>query len=172
MGPSLIFSLVVIAVALPWESPGGETNKEKTMNIDLSRAVTGGLVGTAVMTMVGLFAAPMMGSLPMNPAELLAGAMGGNLVLGWGGHLMIGMVLALSYAVVGSLLPGPGIARGVIYSIAPFLMAQLLVMPMMGMPFFSGSASMAMGTLVGHLVYGAILGQIYGEVGVTQVTTG
>jgi len=51
-------------------------------------------------------------------------------------HLMINVVLALSYAVVGSLLPRPGIARGAIYSIAPFLMAQFLVMPMMGMPFF------------------------------------
>ena len=144
------------------------------MNVDFGRAVIGGLVGTAVMTMVGLFAAPMMGLPPMNPADMLAGAMGGNLVLGWGGHLMIGVVLALGYALVGSALPGPGIARGAIYSIAPFSMAQLLVMPMMGMPLFSGSgsASMAMGSLVGYIVYGAILGQIYGEVRVTQVATG
>ena len=142
------------------------------MNIDFGRAVIGGLIGTAVMTMVGLFAAPIMGLPPMNPADMLAGAMGGNLVLGWGGHLMIGVVLALGYALVGSALPGPGIARGAIYSIAPFLMAQLLVMPMMGMPLFSGSASMAMGSLVGHIMYGATLGQIYGEVRVTQAATG
>jgi uncharacterized membrane protein YagU involved in acid resistance len=142
------------------------------MNIDFGRAVIGGLIGTAVMTMVGLFVAPMMGLPPMNPAEMLAGAMGGNLVLGWGGHLMIGVVLALGYAAVGSALPGPGIARGAIYSFAPFLMAQLLVMPMMGMPLFSGSVSLAMGSLVGHLVYGGVLGGIYGDVRATQVATG
>ena len=54
------------------------------MNIDFGRAVIAGLIGTAVMTLVGLFAAPMMGLPPMNPAEMLAGAMGGNLILGWG----------------------------------------------------------------------------------------
>ncbi len=141
------------------------------MNIDLGRAVIGGLIGTAVMTMVGLFGAPMMGIPPMNPAVMLAGAMGGSLILGWGGHLMIGVVLALGYAQVGSILPGPGVARGATYSIAPYLMAQLVVMPMMGMPLFSGSVTMAMGSLMGHIVYGAVLGGIYGEVRAEQPAT-
>ena len=141
------------------------------MNINFPRAVIGGLIGTAVMTLVGLFVAPVMGLPPMNPADMLAGAMGGNLVLGWAGHLMIGVVLALGYAVVASVLPGPGFARGAIYSVAPFLMAQILVMPMMGMPLFSGSAAMAMGSLVGHIVYGAVLGGVYGEIDATQVVT-
>jgi hypothetical protein len=39
-----------------------------------------------------------------------------------------------------------------------------MVMPMMGMPIFSGSAVMAMGSLLGHLVYGAVLGLVYGPV--------
>ena len=134
------------------------------MNIDFGRAVIAGLLGTAAMTVVGLFVAPLMGLPPMNPAAMLAMAMGGNMMLGWGGHLMIGVILALGYAVVGSHIPGPGVARGAIYSIAPWLMAQLVVMPMMGMPLFSGSASMAMGSLVGHLVYGALLGAVYAEV--------
>ena len=141
------------------------------MNIDFGRAVIGGLIGTAAMTMVGLFVAPTMGLPPMNPADMLAAAMGGNLILGWGGHLMIGVVLALGYALVGSMLPGPGIARGAIYSIAPFLMAQLLVMPMMSMPLFSGSATMAMGSLVGHIVYGVVLGGIYREAAVARAAT-
>ncbi len=140
------------------------------MNINFGRAVIGGLIATAVMTMVGLFAAPMMGLPPMNPAEMLAGAMGGNLILGWGGHLMIGVVLALGYAQVGSILPGHGVARGATYSIAPYLMAQLVVMPMMGMPLFSGSATLAMGSLIGHIVYGAVLGGIYGEVRAEQAS--
>jgi len=139
------------------------------MNIDLGRAVIAGLIGTAVMTMVGLFGAPMMGIPAMNPADMLAGAMGGSLILGWAGHLTIGVVLALGYAQVGSLLPGSAIARGAIYSLAPWLMAQLLMMPMMGMPIFSGSASMATGSLIGHIVYGVVLGGIYGETRVAQI---
>ena len=133
------------------------------MNINIGRAVTAGAIGTAVMTAVGLWVAPMMGLPSMNPAVMLAGAMGGSLALGWMGHLMIGITLAAGYALVGKALPGPGFARGAIYGIAPFLMAQIIVMPMMGMPVFSGSAAMAMGSLVGHLVYGGVVGGVYGE---------
>lgn len=43
-------------------------------------------------------------------------------------------------------------------------MAQILVMPMMGMAVFSGSAVMAIGSLIGHLVYGAVVGVKYGEI--------
>ena len=75
---------------------------------------------------------------------------------------MIGTTLALKYAVVAHLLPGPSALRGALYSLAPFLVAQVMVMPMMGMPIFSGSVPLAMGSLVGHLVYGATVGAIYG----------
>ncbi len=39
----------------------------------------------------------------------------------------------------------------------------LWMAPMMGMPVFSGSMEMAMGSLIGHLVYGAVVGGIYAE---------
>lgn len=134
------------------------------MNIDVVRAVVAGVVGTAVMTVVGLWVAPLMGMPAMNPAQMLAGAMGGSLVLGWGGHFMIGTILAVIYAAVAHTLPGPPVVRGALYGIAPFLLAQIAVMPMMGMPLFSGSAVMAMGSLVGHLTYGGVVGAIYGPV--------
>jgi len=133
------------------------------MNINIGRAVLAGMIGTVVMTAVGLWMAPLMGMPPMNPAVMLAGAMGGNLALGWMAHFMIGITLAAGYALVGSALPGPGFVRGALYGIAPFLMAQILVMPMMGMPLFSGSAAMAMGSLLGHLIYGGFVGGVYGE---------
>jgi uncharacterized membrane protein YagU involved in acid resistance len=131
--------------------------------MNIGRAVVAGMIGTGAMTAVGFWMAPLMGLPPMNPAVMLAGAMGGNLALGWAAHFMIGVTLAVGYALIGSKLPGPGFARGALYGIAPFLMAQIVVMPMMGMPFFSGSAAMAMGSLVGHLVYGAVIGGIYSE---------
>lgn len=133
------------------------------MNRNWGRAILAGLVATLVMTAVGLWIAPMMGIPRMNPAEMLAGAMGGNLLLGWLGHLMVGTVLALGYALVAPALPGPPWLRGALYGVAPWLVAQLIVMPMMGMPVFSGSFAMAAGSLIGHLVYGAVLGGIYGH---------
>ena len=134
------------------------------MKIDFVRAVAGGVLGTVAMTVVGMYGAPMMGMPAMNPAAMLAGAMGGNMMLGWAGHFMIGTVLGVMYAAVGSNLPGPGAARGAVFSLAPWLMAQVAVMPMMGMPLFSGDVKMAMGSLVGHIVFGAVLGVVYGEV--------
>lgn len=129
----------------------------------ISRAVAGGLLGSLVMSAVGLHVAPLMGMPPMNPADMLAGQMGGSIVFGWLGHLMIGVVLAVIYVQIFlTRLPGPPAARGAVYSLLPWLMAQLLVMPMMGMPLFSGSMAMAGGSLVGHLVYGAVLGAVVG----------
>jgi uncharacterized membrane protein YagU involved in acid resistance len=119
------------------------------------------------MTAVGLWIAPMMGIPRMNPAEMLAGAMGGVLVVGWIAHFMIGVVLAIIYAAVAEWIPGAPALRGAIYGVAPFLVAQIVVMPMMGMPLFSGSVTMAMGSLIGHLIYGGIVGAVYGPVSAT-----
>lgn len=132
------------------------------MQLNYGKIATAGIAGTAVMTMVGLWGAPMMGMPAMNPADMLAGAMGGLPVVGWMAHFMIGIVLASGYALAAVWLPGPAVVRGSLYGIAPWLMAQLAVMPMMGMPVFSGSIAMATGSLVGHLVYGATVGSIVG----------
>lgn len=133
------------------------------MKQNIARVITAGVVGTLVMTGVGVFVAPMMGIPAMNPADMLASQMGGVLALGWMAHLMIGTVLAFIYATVtANRLPGPAFARGALFSLAPWLMAQIVVMPMMGMGLFSSSAVMAGGSLIGHLVYGAVVGAVVG----------
>ena len=127
------------------------------------KVIVGGVLGTLAMTAVGVFVAPMMGMPPMNPAEMLAMKMGGSSVLGWTGHLMIGTVLALIYAKFAlGRLPGSALMQGALFSMAPWLMAQLVVMPMMGMGLFSGSMQLAIGSLVGHLMYGVVMGGIVG----------
>jgi hypothetical protein len=134
------------------------------MQPSTGRVIGAGLAGTLVMTAVGLYGAPMMGMPAMNPADMLASKMGGAALLGWMGHLMIGVVLALIYAKLFlGRLPGPPAARGALFSLLPWLMAQLLVMPMMGMPLFSGSMALAAGSLIGHLMYGGVVGAVVGE---------
>ena len=133
------------------------------MNVNFGRAALAGVLGTVVMTGVGLYGAPMMGMPPMNPAEMLAGQMGGSTVMGWIGHFMIGVILAELYAVVAGSLPGPVVVRGALFGLAPWLLAQVAVMPMMGMGFFSGAMNMAMGSLLGHIMYGGVVGAVYGE---------
>lgn len=133
------------------------------MKPSMSRTVAAGLLGTLAMTAVGVYGAPMMEIPPMNPADMLAMKMGSS-AGGWSGHLMIGVVLAMIYrGLVVSRLPGPPPVRGMLFSVAPWLMAQLMVMPMMGMGLFSGSVALAGGSLIGHLVYGAVLGGVAGD---------
>ncbi len=133
------------------------------MNINFGRAALAGIIGTVMMTVVGLYAAPLMGMPAMNPADMLADQMGGNAVLGWIGHFMIGVIFAEVYAVVAGSLPGPVVVRGALFALAPWLLAQVVVMPMMGMGLFSGDMTMAMGSLIGHIMYGGVVGAVYGE---------
>jgi len=103
-----------------------------------------------------------MGMPKMNVPAMLANFMHMPAILGWAAHFMIGISLAVGYAVVfQSRLPGNPAVKGLIYSIFPWLMAQLIVMPMMGMSVFSGSVVMAMGSLVAHFIFGAVVGSIY-----------
>ena len=130
--------------------------------LNWTRAVVGGLVATAVMTVL-MFMALAMGLPPMNIGAMLGSVMGGSLVLGWTAHFMIGTVLAIIYAALfATRLPGPSFLRGALYGLLPWLAAQLVVMPMMGAGFFGGSFGAAFGSLMGHLVYGAVLGSVYG----------
>ena len=129
--------------------------------VNVPRLVVAGVAGTLMMTAVILLA-PKMGMPPMNVGHMLGSVMGVNIALGWGAHFMIGIVLAGIYgALFVGRLPGPAAVRGMIYSLLPWLMTQLVVMPMMGNGLFSGSALMAGGSLMGHLAYGAVLGGVY-----------
>jgi uncharacterized membrane protein YagU involved in acid resistance len=141
------------------------------MKVNFARAALAGIVATFTMTVVGVFIAPMMGIPRMNPADMLAGQMGGNAILGWLGHVMIGITLAIFYAVIQSRIPGPPAIRGALFGLLPWAMAMLMVMPMMGMPLFGGAASTAVGSLIGHLVYGATVGAIYAGSGAVVRST-
>jgi len=60
-------------------------------------------------------------------------------------------------------LPGSPAVRGTIWGVVLWLTAQTMVMPMMGAGLFSsamGGAMAAMGSLIGHVLYGSLLGII------------
>ncbi len=133
------------------------------MNVNFGRAALAGIIGAGVMTVVGLYVAPLMGIPEMNPADMMAEEMGGSAVLGWIAHFMIGVIFAVGYAIVARSLPGPVVVRGALFGLAPWLLAQVAVMPMMGMGFFSGAMNMAMGSLIGHIIYGGVVGAVYGQ---------
>lgn len=136
------------------------------MQKNLGKAVLAGLIGTLVMTMVMLMA-PVMGMPPMPIGKMLANFMRIPEALGWIAHFMIGTVLTLIYtSVFASHLPGSGFVRGALYGILPWLLSQIIVNPIMGAGIFASNTPtpmvMVLGSFMGHIIYGGVVGAIYG----------
>jgi uncharacterized protein DUF6789 len=130
----------------------------------VGRAIAAGAVGTAAMTML-MLGAPLMGMPKMLIGEMLGSFLHIGSAAGWAMHVVIGLVLALIYAGwFATRLPGGPVLKGALYGSGVFLVAQLVVTPMMGGGVFSGgNMPMIVGSLMGHLVYGALVGAVYGS---------
>jgi len=98
-------------------------------------------------------------ALGLAPAYLAIGP-----AVGWGIDFLVGVAFALVYAgVFERRLPGKPLARGAVYGTIVFVLAQLVFMPAVGGGVFShGDPQLIAGSLLGHLVYGASVGWIYG----------
>ena len=128
------------------------------------RAMLGGTAGTLMMTAMMYLVAPMMG-LHMDIAAMLGSMLGGSWAAGMMMHVINGAVLfpALYAFIVEAKLPGAPGVRGGLWGVALWLVAQTVVMPMMGAGLFSsamGGPMAAMASLVGHLLYGSALGAV------------
>jgi uncharacterized membrane protein YagU involved in acid resistance len=128
------------------------------------RAALGGFVGTLVMTAMIYFVAPMVG-LRMDIAAMLGSMLGGSWIAGMVMHFVNGSVIfpAIYVYALYAHLPGSPAVRGTVWGVALWLLAQTVVMPMMGAGLFSsamGGMMAAMGSLIGHVLYGSLLGII------------
>jgi uncharacterized membrane protein YagU involved in acid resistance len=143
-------------------------------NLKLSRAIAAGFIGTLLMTII-MMLAQMMGMPKMDIAAMLGSMLAGQTpavgsvfwLVGFGMHLMIGVVLlSTGFALVGNYLPtsNPTI-QGLFFGVIVWLIAQLIVMPMMGAGLFSShlpqGMMLALGSLMGHLIYGGVVGFVY-----------
>lgn len=131
-----------------------------------SRAMFGGVVGTAAMTAMMYFVAPMMG-LHMDIAAMLGSMLGNSWSAGMMMHILNGAVIfpAIYAFALYNRLPGSAVVKGTTWGVVLWLVAQVVVMPMMGAGLFSsamGGMMAAMGSLVGHVLYGGLLGTIAG----------
>lgn len=135
----------------------------------LNSALLAGLIATAAMTAF-TFMAPLMG-FEMDIPRMLASTMGAPVIVGWIAHFMIGEILAINFALIflKKTNKPADIKSGAIFGLIPWFIAQIMVMPMMSVlagggyasGLFSGSAMIAIASLVGHLIYGGVLGAIY-----------
>ena len=135
------------------------------MKPNWTRAILGGFVGTLALTFMMYKVAPMMG-VKMDIAGRL-GQMLGGWAMGMVMHFVNGTIIfPLIYAfLLYRVLPGPPLVKGLVWGVVLWLTTQLMLMPIMGAGLFGMKAGGMMGaiaSLVGHLVYGSLLGSIAG----------
>ena len=148
--------------------------------MDAKRATVAGVIGTAVLTALWLVE-PSIGLPRIAIGQILSSFMSVSVAHssvgaagGWIIHFVVGIVLALVYAwVFVGRLPGPPIVRGMLYGALVFVVAQCVFMPLVGGGFFSrGDVEFLIGSLLGHLVYGAVVGWIYARPMIVQPLAG
>ena len=135
----------------------------------IKSALLAGLIATVAMTLF-TFMAPLMG-FEMEIPKMLANTMGAPIIIGWLAHFMVGEILAINFAAIflRKTHKSSDFKSGALFALIPWIVAQIMVMPMMSIiaggsyaaGLFSGSVMIAMASLIGHLIYGAILGSIY-----------
>jgi len=144
--------------------------------MNFKKALLAGFVATMAMTML-MYVAPMMGMPKMDIAAMLGGMLGGGMPEPIGGAWLMGMLMHFVNGTVifplifGFLLysrfPGAPAVKGILWGLILWFLAQAMVMPIMGAGFFASNAPQpfmtVFGSLIGHVIYGTILGLIYGS---------
>jgi len=132
-------------------------------DVHLVRIVVAGIVGAAAMVIATyLFHAlglPMVDFGRLLATKILRYHSHGTR-LGLVLHLVNGVVLAIIYALLVDVVPGPDWVRGLGYGAALWLVMMVVALPMFGDGFFGsrGPRGTVLSSFAVHLVYGLILG--------------
>ena len=135
------------------------------MKPEIKNAVIGGTAGTIVMTLMMMYVAPMLTGMPMDIAAML-GSMLGGYTMGMIAHIMMGVIIfPIAYVIAYDYLPGSPLIKGLSFGVVLGIAAVVMVMPMAGAGFMManiGGMMAVMAALMGHLVYGGLLGALAG----------
>lgn len=129
---------------------------------DGTKGLIGGLLGTIAMTMMMYFLAPMMLGTPMDLAGELARILHVPWSMGMVVHFVLGVVIfPLIYLMfLRDRFPGPSPVRGLIWGLVLWMVAMLMMSPVMGKGLFMGGAKPALVSMMAHAVYGLLLGVV------------
>lgn len=87
-------------------------------------------------------------------------------VVGWIAHFVIGVVIwGLVFAGTYKTWPGSPPIKGVVFSIMAWLLMMSMFFPMVGAGFFGTNIGLAapIATLVLHVIFGLVLGAVFGR---------
>ena len=134
---------------------------------NVGKGMIAGLSATAALSLI-MVAKGMMGLMPeLNVIAMLSKMMSSAPIMGWGAHIMIGVIAwGAGFAVLYNLMPGSSsVSKGIAFGIAAWFMMMLAVMPMAGAGIFGLKMGMMapVMTLMLHAIFGAVLGFVYGR---------
>ena len=140
------------------------------MNVDLGFSLLGGLVATIAMTIFLYFVMPTLRHSPLDLGALI----GDMLDVGWAAgiaiHFLLGALLfpVIFVAFIYPRLPGRPWLKGLLWGAMLWVVAEAIAIPIAHGGFFhvaAGGTRAALGFLIGHLLYGVVLGAVTGSSG-------
>jgi hypothetical protein len=132
--------------------------------MNILKGIVAGLVATVVLSTL-MIMKNSIGMLPeMDIIKMLAGMMGGSIMIGWAAHFMVGAGYGAAFSLFHTKLPGSTLlVKGIVLGVIGWLVMMVMLMPMMGAGFFGLNFGMMapVATLVLHIIFGAVLGGSY-----------
>lgn len=133
---------------------------------NISAGLVAGFIATVVLSAMMVIKG-MMGLMPeLDVAAMIGMMMGASVTVGWIVHFMIGTIAwGGGFALLYDQIPGGNAAvKGIVFGVAAWLGMMILVMPMAGAGLFGMSLGIMapIMTLVLHILFGAVLGGVYG----------
>jgi len=130
------------------------------------KGVMGGIIATAVMSALMLMKS-LMGLMPqLDVIQMLSMMMGVAPAMAWAVHFGIGAMWGLLFALSFNVIPGGGaVAKGMLFGAGAWLVMMVMVMPMAGAGLFGMKLGLMapMMTLALHLIFGAVMGLVFGN---------
>lgn len=139
---------------------------------DIRKGMLASFAGTIVLSIV-MVMKQIAGVAPqMNPIADLAGiahwliGLPAAAPIGWVLHFGVGIVVwGTLFAALHQRIPGSNLIKGVLFGIGAWVLMMGVFQPMAGQGFFglNGGIVVPMMTLMFHLVYGVVLGLVFGK---------
>ena len=144
-------------------TPSADARASRALRFDSGIGILGGFVATLAMTVVLYLAMPLLGGDPAM-ARRMAETVGIGMAAGLIIHFLLGtFVFPRAYILLYEKVPGRSWMKGVVWGAGLWLLAEVLVIPILGGGLFHAKWSGFTGAfvfLIAHLLYGGALGAI------------
>lgn len=133
------------------------------METGVNQALTGGIVGITLMTLLMILTSAL-GMPKINPPQLLADALGLEIVLGWMAYFIVGIVFSFLYSLLflnWFTKINSTILRGLLFGIIVYVLAkfgmQIIGISTSNLSMLSSKTMVTITNLAGYIIFGIVV---------------